>query len=276
MCKKEMSVLSKKFYSYHGKTKGALEITDEKIICKECVDKLVPNYKRAKLKDMREFSALHFIKKDHAQALEKLNETFNEKNAYDWYNKAALLMDLERYNEALNCYDGALFLDTHYVKAWYNKGLVLNNLNHEEIKKNKIGNLEKLEAALKCFDNVIELEGKKKDKYPRDNWKYAASFYRMLTLSFIFYWLVNKKTSSEKIENELFEAVNKWSFLLGNEVVVEKNKVGSMFWEGGTVTKDNYLDFIEMCTKEMGRILNVYSPASKIGGHKYGYLGYRH
>ena len=55
--------------------------------------------------------------------------------------KGVNLGELERHEEAIECYDKAIELNPKYEKAWYNKGV----------------NLERLERhaeAITCYDNL--------------------------------------------------------------------------------------------------------------------------
>ena len=268
-CEKKMSVLSKKYYVYFGKTKGSLEITEEKIICSQCAEKYMKSYNK-NFDEMLEFTKLKLVNKDFTKALEKLNEIFDENDSTHWYNKGNILLDLNRLKEALNCYDEALFLDTHYVKAWFRKGETLGFLNSEKIKNDNFGDLEKLYASLKCFENVMELEKNKKTQYPRDSWKCAASFMRMLTLSYIHHWLSKKNTPSESVDLELIKAINQWVTLLIFDVRIDKKRESNHFWDGGMVDESNYVDFLNMCTEKMPRILAVFSPPKPVDNKRFG------
>jgi tetratricopeptide (TPR) repeat protein len=269
ICNKKMSILSKKFYAYFGKSKGSLEITEEKIICSQCAEK----YRKSITKNFNEnleFTKLKLINKDLAKALEKLNEIFDENDLTHWYNKGNTLLDMDRLEEALNCYDEALFIDTHYTKAWFRKGQTLGYLNSKKIEKDNFGDLDKLYASLRCFENVIELEKNKKTQYPRDGWEYAASFMMMLTLSFIQYWLYKKNTPSESIDKELIKAINKWVPILSFGIQINKKQESNPFWLGGVINEDSYPNFQNMCTENMDRILAVFSPPEQIGSHIFG------
>ena len=63
-----------------------------------------------------------------------------------WINKGIALKNLERYDEAIACYDEVInSIDPDYKKAWHNKGVALKQKG-------------KLIEAIKCFDKAIELD----------------------------------------------------------------------------------------------------------------------
>ncbi len=68
-----------------------------------------------------------------------------------WYRKGLTLSNLERYNEAIECFDKAIEKDPDFADAWHNRGVSL-------------GNLERYNEAIECFDKAIaifEESGKK-------------------------------------------------------------------------------------------------------------------
>jgi tetratricopeptide (TPR) repeat protein len=70
-----------------------------------------------------------------------------------WNNKGVSLDELGRREEAIACYDKALEIDPRYVKVWYNRGLSLDILS-------------RFEEAIACYDKALEID-------PQD----AASWY---------------------------------------------------------------------------------------------------
>ena len=135
--------LKKKYYDYKGKKKGSLEITNEKIYCKNCFD---PLYTHDKLNvESVEKMVIEMLEENYKEALKELEKHFDKTKKSNWYNKGNILQNLKRDKEALVCYNKAIFLDTHYVKAWYRKG----QTPHE---------MDKFSDAGKCFENVLDLE----------------------------------------------------------------------------------------------------------------------
>ena len=96
-------------------------------------------------------------------------------------NRGYILNVLQRYEEALECFDKILELNQDYASAWHNKGYTLHKLGRlseaiEIYKKrlelepsnayiwNKTGfmlnDLQRYEEALECFDKTLELNPK--------------------------------------------------------------------------------------------------------------------
>jgi tetratricopeptide (TPR) repeat protein len=65
--------------------------------------------------------------------------------ADSWNSKGNTLTWLDKYNEAIKCYDKAIELKPDYADAWYEKGKALHNLT-------------KYNEAIKCYDKAIELK----------------------------------------------------------------------------------------------------------------------
>jgi tetratricopeptide (TPR) repeat protein len=66
-------------------------------------------------------------------------------DAVEWSNKGVSLSELERYEEALRCYERALALTPDFREVWNNKGLALRALN-------------RYSEALDCFDRALDLD----------------------------------------------------------------------------------------------------------------------
>jgi predicted negative regulator of RcsB-dependent stress response len=93
-------------------------------------------------------------------ALEDLNRYDEAITCYDralkidpnhadaWNNKGNALEDLNRYDEAITCYDRALKIDPNYTSTWNNKGNALQNLN-------------RYDEAITCYDQALKI-------YPND------------------------------------------------------------------------------------------------------------
>ncbi|MBU1644440.1 MAG: hypothetical protein KKA62_03360 [Nanoarchaeota archaeon] len=176
-CDKKIGILSKKYYIYPGNKKGDLTITEEKISCKNCIFDIDDSEQ-----DIRQEVVVLMVGDKFKEALIKLNKVFNKESSSDWYSKGNLLRNLKKNLDALDCYDEALLLDTHYVKCWYRKGWLLKEL--KEYKK-----------AAQCFSNVIELEKSSLNensikvygdennyKYEINVWTFAAIISKALTL----------------------------------------------------------------------------------------------
>ncbi|HAT13058.1 MAG TPA: hypothetical protein DCS91_05315 [Microcoleaceae bacterium UBA11344] len=67
--------------------------------------------------------------KDDVSALEYAEKLVtNRGDAKDWSVKGYFLNRLERYDEALECLDKAIEIDSNYARAWVLRGDVLKNL----------------------------------------------------------------------------------------------------------------------------------------------------
>jgi tetratricopeptide (TPR) repeat protein len=149
-CGKKLGILSKKYYIYPGKKKGSFEVTDEKVVCKKCLEEhssIWDKNDEAKLKDFFEL----VIREKGKEALKVLDSISAKHNSSFWYNRGLVLKELHKFEEALKCFDEALLLDTYYTKAWYWKGRILIDLKRHS-------------DAIKSFKNVIELDPENKQK----------------------------------------------------------------------------------------------------------------
>ena len=66
-------------------------------------------------------------------------------NAAAYYNKGIALRNLEKYDEAIACYDKAIELEPDNAAAYYNKGIALQ----------KHGNLDE---AIEAYDEALKLD----------------------------------------------------------------------------------------------------------------------
>ncbi|CAD8129202.1 unnamed protein product [Paramecium sonneborni] len=66
----------------------------------------------------------------------------NQENA--WANKEIALRNLNRYQEAINCYDQALSINSKDDNSWYNKGIALENLNNYQ-------------EAICCYEKALSI-----------------------------------------------------------------------------------------------------------------------
>jgi tetratricopeptide (TPR) repeat protein len=95
-----------------------------------------------------------------------------------WYNKGLSLYSLERFEEALSCFDRALEIDPRLDRALFNKGTTLGRLGRKEEafacldlaielipsygqawinKGNMLSSLREVKQALECYDRALEL-----------------------------------------------------------------------------------------------------------------------
>ena len=90
----------------------------------------------------------NLIKQLEAQLESKAKTEKNYKDKLEdaeaWYNKGIILDDLDRLQEAIDCYDRALEINPRLAKAWNNKGIALYDLGkHQE--------------TLSCYDMALEI-----------------------------------------------------------------------------------------------------------------------
>jgi tetratricopeptide (TPR) repeat protein len=62
-----------------------------------------------------------------------------------WNNKGVILTKLGKYNEAIECFDKALKINSHVSNIWLNRGIALVKLNE-------------FEEAMDCFDRALQLD----------------------------------------------------------------------------------------------------------------------
>jgi tetratricopeptide (TPR) repeat protein len=84
--------------------------------------------------------------KDYVSALEYAEKLVTSRGeARDWVEKGRCLNSLERYDEALECLEKAIKIDSNYARAWANRGDVLESL-------------KRYDEALESYDRAIELD----------------------------------------------------------------------------------------------------------------------
>ncbi|MEG4581054.1 tetratricopeptide repeat protein [Microcoleus sp. MON1_C5] len=101
--------------------------------------------------------------KDYVSALEYAEKLVASRGeAKDWVEKGRCLNSLERYDEALECLEKAIEIESKYARAWANRGDVLESL-------------KRYDEALESYDMAIEL-----DEY--DPWHWAKRGYLLHNL----------------------------------------------------------------------------------------------
>ncbi len=82
---------------------------------------------------------------EHKEAIEFYDKALKIIETGEIYlNKGISLVELEKYEEAVACYDRASILDTNDSLIWYNRGVALTQL-------------EKYDDALLSYDKAIEI-----------------------------------------------------------------------------------------------------------------------
>ena len=77
------------------------------------------------------------------------------KNYKAWDRKGDTFVDLERYEEAIECYNKALEIDPQYVSAWYGKEDALNKSGWMEEEKSTSSH----EDGIPAFETVFAIAG---------------------------------------------------------------------------------------------------------------------
>ena len=180
--------VEKLYYEYPGKKKGDFGITQEIGLCQNCFFK---RYNQRQIDDKKRIevsshviialqSNLHQKSSESTEklkdALAKFKIIFDKTSSKDWYTKGNLLANLKDESGALNCYDEALLIDTHYTKAWYRKGSIL--FYHK-----------KYEDAIKCYDNVMVLD--RNNENNNRSWYLAALISKVAVILVEYQSLIN-------------------------------------------------------------------------------------
>jgi tetratricopeptide (TPR) repeat protein len=116
------------------------------------------------------------ITKQYSKALEIHNSIFDPKRAMDWYSRANILANLKQTDQALQCYDNALRLDSTYVKAWYRKGWI-----HFGQKDYALA----YESFMTCIlsEDKTTIVSLREETIPAEKWKGAAVLSAALALA---------------------------------------------------------------------------------------------
>jgi tetratricopeptide (TPR) repeat protein len=121
--------------------------------------------------------------KDYVSALEYAEKLVTSRGeARDWVEKGRCLNSLERYDEALECLEKAIEIDSNYARAWANRGDVLESL-------------KRYDEALVSYDRAIEL-----DEY--DPWHWAKRGYLLNNLKHYEEALVSFDMAIELDDND--------------------------------------------------------------------------
>jgi len=245
-CGQNINFQSKKYYIYPAKKKGSLEVTQAKIICRDCISKYLSSSDRSDL-DKRSNIAILIAKENFKEAIKELESVFNKKSASDWYSKGNMLFNLGKSEEALECYDEALSLDTHYIKAWYRKGHVLLSMN-------------KYMDSAKCFENVVELESGGNTGRGLTGWGFPALFCCMVAWICANNELVNKGKSSKEVYETTGMWVDKCRSLLTRPLPIYENDNGNLEYVALVSPELNETQFVDYCFANFHKILDAIEP----------------
>ena len=82
---------------------------------------------------------------EHKEAIEFYNKALKIIETSEIYlNKGISLVELEKYEDAVTCYDKAATIDTNDSLIWYNRGVALTQL-------------ERFDDAISSYDKAIEV-----------------------------------------------------------------------------------------------------------------------
>lgn len=109
-----------------------------------CYD--IANQKEKALDVLKEYSEIVPDNQDIKKKIEKLESEINEPDSAEIHNNKCLaLINLNRFDEAIECYDKLLKIYPNYSKGWNNKAFALHNLN-------------RLDEAIECYDEALKID----------------------------------------------------------------------------------------------------------------------
>jgi tetratricopeptide (TPR) repeat protein len=245
-CGKKL-VFKKRYFIYPGGRKGSLKITDEKMVCMDCFIQYSSGINVSESDERPAFSRA-LVKKNYKEALRILDETFDEKNPSDWYIRGNLLKKLKKSpKESIKCYDEALLLDTHYIKAWYRKGHILFSMQ------------KYLEAA-ECFENVIELEGGENINRILTGWGFSALFSCMMSWIYASNRLANEGKVKQRVSDSRSKWIKKCYPLLTNVVPVYRDEAGDLKYVTLVPPNLGINEVVDYCHDNFHEILESIEP----------------
>ncbi|CAD8214482.1 unnamed protein product [Paramecium octaurelia] len=105
------------------------------------------NTKEAEILVTEGFALYNLNKYQEAIECYDIAITINPQNDAVWYYKGNALNKLNKYQEAIECYDKSITINPKDDKVQYNKGIALNKLN-------------KYQEAIECYDKAITINPK--------------------------------------------------------------------------------------------------------------------
>lgn len=234
LCKACISENDEYSIIYPGAEKGSFDLTPPQVICKKCADgKFSQNIEDEPDQFAKIVIAMN--KGNFLVAFDILTSIFNKENPSHWYNAGNILVNLKRFDEAYQCYDNAIFLNTHYTKCWYRKGSLLSYK-------------QDYASAVKAFDNVIQLD-------PNNvyNWGHAAMLNSMLCSVIMNNSAINEGKGSKELSQLILKKIKFLQYILENKRL--KREDGSI----QKIIPDNLNidDFVDYCIENQGELLNL-------------------
>ena len=104
------------------------------------------NQKEKALDVLKEYSEIVPYNQDVKKKIENLKREINEPDSAEIHNNKCLaLINLHRFDEAIECYEKLLKIYPNYSKGWNNKAFALHNLN-------------RLDEAIECYDEALKID----------------------------------------------------------------------------------------------------------------------
>ena len=175
---------------YPGVEKGSFEITGAKKLCESCTSKIRDDTHAKEFADI----SICIKEKRFDDGIKIIQSIFNKDSDSHWYNLGNLYNSKLQLSDALDCYENALLLNTHYIKAWFRKGTILYGLS-------KLQDVEKLKDAVQCFKNILLLDPENKHL-----WNNASTFFIALCSISIH----NRYFQDGKDTTQTNQEVQKW------------------------------------------------------------------
>ena len=226
-CGKPVGILWNSF-TYPGKVKGSVELTDAQPICQSCLDQRDDYTHAGELANV--WTCLR--ENDFDRAVEIIKSFFNKNNEYHHYNLGHIYFSRGWLRDAMECFDNALLLNTHYIKAWYWKGHIFKNQG------------EFAEAAI-CFNNIRTL-----DLRNESGWRPASDFCGMISLISLFNASVRNGTANARTQDVIHRMLAEskepvWQFASS---------------KGYNIMELDVDDYVDFCFKNQWEILNFLEP----------------
>lgn len=241
LCNEKITQNTEFSFIFPGIIKGSFDLTPPRVICKNCADLKYSNNEDENI-DVTSKMVIALNEGNYLEAFEKLKSIFNKENDSHWYNAGNILYNLDKENEALQCYDKAIFLNTHYIKAWYRKACLLF------IRQD-------YNSAVKAFDNVISL-----DPDNMASWGHAALLNSMLCCVFLH----NSAISGGKGTKELSEITRKK--IEYTQKILDNKRIKRDDGSYQRIIPDslNINDFVDYCYENRNELLDLLEDHTKV------------
>jgi len=166
------------------------------------------------------------------EALDLLEKRFDKNSPADWYTKGNALNNLQRFQEAAQCYEKAIEIVPDYTKAWYRAG-------------NCLMSLDEYSKAREYFAKATNLERENKTK-DEESWESATVFGFMLS----YIYEIGQRQQNNSM-NEEFTAE-------ADQAVI--GAYGQLYEKGVIPKFDQLTDIVEYCNNNMNEILDKIEP----------------